>query len=67
MRSDLCLDLSECTEFRQRLMARPPRVVHGTLLLLVALVGSGAAWATLTEADVIVRAPGRIRPLTAPK
>ena len=40
MRDDLVLDLADCTEFRQALQARPPRVVHGTLVLLVALLGT---------------------------
>ena len=40
MRNELVLDLADCTEFRQALQARPPRIVHGTLILLVALLGT---------------------------
>jgi multidrug efflux pump subunit AcrA (membrane-fusion protein) len=66
MRDDLVADLANCAEFRQTLQARPPRIVHGTALLLVTLLGSALAWAALTEADVVVRAPGQVRPVTAP-
>ena len=34
MRHELIRDLADCTEFRQSLQARPPRLVHGTLFLL---------------------------------
>lgn len=59
-------DLSECTEFRQTLQARPPRIVHGTVLLLCGMLGGAFLWAALTEADLVVRAQGRIRPLQTP-
>src|SRR5262245_65440156 len=52
------LDLSACTEFRQTLQARPPRIVHGTVLLLTSLLASAVAWAALTKADLVVRASG---------
>ena len=57
-------DLSDCTEYRQTLLARPPRFVRGTVVLLIALVCAGGAWAALTEADLVVRANGRVRPMT---
>ena len=59
------LDLAECTEFRQALQARPPRVVHGTALVAAALVVAALVWAGSTEADVVVIAPGVVRPVTA--
>jgi multidrug resistance efflux pump len=58
--------LSECSEFGLALRARPPRVVHGTALLLAVLLGAALLWAGLTEADLVVRAAGRVRPVTAP-
>jgi multidrug resistance efflux pump len=61
------LDLSACTEFRQTLQARPPRIVHGTVLLLTSLLASAVAWAALTKADLVVRASGRVRPVSTPK
>jgi multidrug efflux pump subunit AcrA (membrane-fusion protein) len=66
MRNDLILDLADCTEFRQALLARPPRIAHGTVILLSLLLGAALLWAALTTADLVVRAPGRVRPVTAP-
>src|SRR6516165_8418676 len=66
MRNDLILDLTDCTEFRQALLARPPRVVHGTVILLALLLGAALLWSALTRADLVVRGAGRIRPVTAP-
>jgi HlyD family secretion protein len=67
MRDDVVPDLDDCTEFRQTLLARPPRVVHGTALLLTALLGAGLAWTALTQADLVVRVQGRVRPVTTPR
>src|SRR5215831_9342122 len=66
MRNDLVLDLADCTEYRQTLQARPPGVVHGTLVLLLALVGTALAWSAATRATLIVQGSGRIRPVTTP-
>jgi multidrug resistance efflux pump len=66
MRNDLILDLTDCTEFRQALLARPPRVVHGTVILLALLLGAALLWSALTRADLVVRGAGRVRPVTAP-
>lgn len=66
MRNELIWDLADCTEFRQILQARPPRIVHGTLLLLAALLATGLGWSAATQADLVVRAPGRVRPVTSP-
>jgi multidrug resistance efflux pump len=60
------VDLRDVTEFRQTLEARPPGIVHGTAALLVLLVGGAFVWASLTEADVVVRAAARVRPADAP-
>jgi HlyD family secretion protein len=59
-------DLSECTELRLSLVARPPRFVHGAVVLLVVLLASVVGWLYLTEANLVVRAPGRVRPVTTP-
>jgi HlyD family secretion protein len=66
MRLDTILDLAHCTEFRQSVEARPPRVVHGTVWLLGAMLAAALAWAALTRADLVVRAPGLVRPVTTP-
>jgi multidrug resistance efflux pump len=67
MRNDLVLDLANCTTFRQTLLARPPRITHGAVVLLVGLVGTALAWAGLAQADLVVRASGRVRPLDTPQ
>jgi len=64
MRSDLIVDLAECTEFRQGLRARAPRIVHGAALLLVMLLATAVTWMALTKANLVVRATGRVRPLS---
>jgi multidrug resistance efflux pump len=67
MHPNAILDLADCTEFRQTLQARPPRIVHGTVFLAVALLGSATLWAALTRADLVVRLTGRVRPASTPK
>jgi HlyD family secretion protein len=66
MNQALVRDLSDCSEFRLTLLARPPRLVHGTVLLLVALLGAAGCWLALTRASLVVRAPGRMRPVATP-
>jgi multidrug resistance efflux pump len=66
VRDPLVLDLADCTEYRQALLARPPRVVHGTVILLAALLGAALTWSALTQADLVVRGTGRVRPVTTP-
>lgn len=60
------VDLADCTLFRQTLEARPPRIVHGTAVLLTTLVAAAVIWAHFTTADLIVRGGGRVRPLETP-
>src|SRR5262249_33928442 len=67
MTSDDSADLAQCSRFRQTLLARPPRVVHGTALLLAALLASALTWGALTRAALVVRAGGRVRPVATPK
>jgi HlyD family type I secretion membrane fusion protein len=59
-------DLSECREFALLVQARPPRLVHGCLLLASLLLGAAVTWSAQTQADLVVRAPGRVRPIEAP-
>jgi multidrug resistance efflux pump len=63
----LIANLADCSEFRLALLARPPRIVHGTVVLLTTLLGSALAWAALTRADLVVRTAGRVRPVSTPK
>lgn len=55
-------DLSQCGDLYQTLVARPPRIVRGTIALLVAILATAAAWAGCTEVDVVAKAGGVIRP-----
>jgi len=64
MREPEVMDLARCSELSQVLAARPPRVVHGTLFLLTALLASGVAWSAATKVDLVVQAPVRVRPIT---
>jgi multidrug efflux pump subunit AcrA (membrane-fusion protein) len=66
MSSALVRDLADCSEFRQTLLARPPALVHGTAILLIGLLGTALVWLALTQADLVVRAPGHVRPVTTP-
>ncbi len=63
MRRAEVLDLADCAEFRQTILARPPRLVRGSLLLFVLLLGSALAWAAVCESDIVVRAPCVVRPM----
>jgi multidrug resistance efflux pump len=62
MRTELMSDLADCTKFRQTVQARPPRIMHGTLILMSALLGTALAWVALTKANLVVVAEGRVRP-----
>ncbi len=39
------VDLADCSKFRQSVASRPPRIVHGTALLLLALLAAALTWA----------------------
>ena len=66
MRAQEIHDLSKCSEFYQTLQARPPAIIHGTAFLLTALLAGALAWSALTPASLVVRAQGRVRPVTEP-
>ncbi len=62
----LVVDLADCSEFRQTVAARPPRIVHGTVVLLVSLLAAAIIWAAIVKANLVVRAMGRVRPVEIP-
>ena len=66
MRHNTVIDLNDCTEFRQTLEARPPRIVHGTIVLLAVLVAAAIMWSAVTKPNLVVRAAGRVRPMMRP-
>ncbi|MBI83682.1 MAG: hypothetical protein CMJ81_10840 [Planctomycetaceae bacterium] len=57
------IELNDCTEFRQTLEARPPRIVHGTMILLSVFMVALIVWSALTKPNLVVRASGRVRPM----
>jgi HlyD family secretion protein len=66
MSRGLYVDLADCSEFRQTVAARPPRIVHGAVLLLVTLLTAAVVWSALVKANLVVRAAGRVRPAETP-
>jgi multidrug resistance efflux pump len=67
MRTNLIRDLKDCNQFRQTIQSKPPRLVHGIVLVLAALLTAALLWAMYVRANLVVRAAGRVRPVTAPK
>ena len=59
-------NLADGREFYLLLQAKPPRVVHWSAVLSVAMLITGLVWAGATRVDLVVRAPGRVRPLSPP-
>jgi HlyD family secretion protein len=57
----------DCSEFGLALRAKPPAIVHGTAVLLVLFLALATVWLGCTEADMVVRVPGRVRPADNPK
>lgn len=62
----LISDLADCSEFRQTVAAKPPRIVHGTAILMIALLIAAVTWAALVKANLVVKAMGRVRPMEIP-
>jgi HlyD family secretion protein len=66
LRHHVISDIAECTEFRQTIAAQPPRIVHGTVLILSFLLICALGWAAWTRVNLVVLAKGRIRPKEIP-
>lgn len=62
----ILLTLNDCTAYRETVAARPPRIAHLGVLLCVATLACGLAWAALTPVDLVVRAEGVVRPVDLP-
>jgi HlyD family type I secretion membrane fusion protein len=67
MSQTITVDLADCSQFRQTVAARPPRVVHGAVILLLGLLAAAVTWAGLVKANLVVRSPGRVRPVEVPE
>lgn len=52
---------ADCCEFRQTLLASPPRFVHGTAVLSLGLVAAALVWSAATPVAEVVRVPGTMR------
>jgi multidrug resistance efflux pump len=58
--------IAECTTLGRIIPSSPPFAIGIIVIFLVALVGGAIAWAALTEAELVVRAPARVRARAAP-
>lgn len=65
-RGEQLFDLKDCSEFRQTLLARTPQMPQITGLFLAICLLITIAWAGFSKAHLVVRAGGRMRPLTVP-
>jgi multidrug resistance efflux pump len=59
--------LTDCSLFNRTVQGRPSHLVHGTAVLLVLALGTALTWGELTEANLVVRGGGQVRPLTPPQ
>jgi multidrug efflux pump subunit AcrA (membrane-fusion protein) len=59
--------LAECAALGRIIPSSPAFAITGSVALLVALITGGIAWAALTSAELVVRAPARIRARSAPQ
>jgi hypothetical protein len=62
--NDDVLDLSQMTDVRQTLASKPPSIVRGTMIVLLALLASAVGWSATSKTDLVVKAPVRVRPIT---
>ena len=60
------IDLASCGPLRAIIEARPAKWLHAAFVGAVALVLAAGAWTWLCKIDVVVAAPGRLRPTTSP-
>jgi multidrug resistance efflux pump len=60
------IDLRNCGPLRLAIEARPPRWLDGTFAAITALVLAALAWSWLCRIELVVEAPGRLRPTSRP-
>src|SRR5205807_1253401 len=51
----------------QTIQSKPPRFMHGAVVILAGLLTAATLWAAFTRANLVVKAAGRVRPVTTPK
>ena len=61
--SDTTITLTDCSELRQTLLAKPHQSILDTGYLLTALTIAIFCWEAWTPAEIVVRATGRVRPV----
>ena len=59
MSRGLIVDLADCSRFRQTVAARPPRIVHGAVILLLGLLAAAVNWDEYSKENRGVGAAGR--------
>jgi multidrug efflux pump subunit AcrA (membrane-fusion protein) len=57
-------ELKDCSEAAEVLLSKPSRAPRWIALGLASLLAAMGGWAHWTEVDLVVRAPGRVRPIT---
>lgn len=67
MRTHRLYSLAECATLARVIPERPAAAVTGTVVLLAAFLVAAVAWAAIGEADLVVRAPARVRARSAPR
>ena len=67
MRTHRIYALRDCAKLARMIPPRPAVAITGTAVLLASLVAAAVVWAALTEADLVVRAPARVRARSAPQ
>lgn len=67
MRTHRMYALRDCARLTRMIPPRPAVAITGTAVLLASLVAAAVAWAAITEVDLVVRAPARVRARSAPQ
>ena len=66
MSQRLIYDLEDCSEFSQTIQARAPALIHVSAALLSLFLLAAIVWSSATKADLVIKAPGRIRSIDEP-
>jgi multidrug resistance efflux pump len=59
----LFMNLEQCSQFNQVLATPIPMKMHGTVVVLSFLIVTAVTWSIWTQANVVVRGVGRMRPV----
>lgn len=57
-------ELKDCGEAADILLRRPSNALRMVMAALIALLSGAIGWAHVTDVNLVVRAPGRVRPVT---